>query len=286
MTGPIRIQDQNLFKTYAAQLGKPKLGLGDAQQLVNTAKADGKIDATEAADLSRIARASKGRMDKAGLDLLDRSTRPAPQPFSFVGLTTPSLNLQTLTAPISVHDQSCRPSLRVSQPTMPADNTRVAPRAPKVETPPVRPQHQLRQGRALTEYDKEVIRYQDNQRRLQQSRNAICNGDPVAAQINGNWQDPVSKDWTQVGPDPLSTASQIAFGYTVPGQIVNAGLAIKSVKQAVSDPTTENIVESGLKVGLTVGGHWAKIHHSPIKHPITVTKGLWNAQKSVPHGDE
>lgn len=94
---------------------------------------------------------------------------------------------------------------------------------------------------------KKQQKYREMQERLQNNRNMICSMDPVAAQINGNFDfgSPGKPDWQKIGPNPLEGAGMI---YATTNPVTSKILAGMAVKDAITDPTPYTVASTGLAV--------------------------------------
>ncbi len=90
-------------------------------------------------------------------------------------------------------------------------------------------------------------KYRELQEKLQNNRNMICSMDPVAAQINGNYDFGVGgkSDWQKIGPNPLEGAGMI---YATINPVTSKILAGMAVKDAITDPTPYTVASAGLAV--------------------------------------
>jgi hypothetical protein len=270
MVAPIRIDDPAIAKAYRELLSKTHLGDKEVNGLIAAAKKDdGKIDRTEAADLQRIASANAQLFDPASRQRLAK--------------ITPDVDRKvTIPQPARLLPVPQQPTRQVANQAV-SDKTRVARTLPSVHDQNGRPtglptprQETISAAPPMTPERRRALEADARRRQAQENLNRMANLDPVASQINGMHQT-VNGDWIQVSPSPLHIASDIAFGYSIPGRIVNGVIAGKAVVNAVQDPTPTNIGSAVVKVGLTGGGEWARAVHSPIKTPIAITKGSMNA---------
>lgn len=308
MVAPLQLRDPALQRAYVALAQTPRPGAADVDKLLAAARADdGRIDTTERQDLARVLEHNRGLFtpelaarleagaasgDAFGLDLGARRPdlratlgfTPAPADATRVAPRPMRLPARAAATPDATP--------RRERPLAPADHTAVRlpvvdPRQPSL-SPLARqlpadfrpPQH------TLSAADPEAFspsrrRADEARQRAQASVDQACALDPFAAGVNGMWQSP-SGHWERVGPSPLEVASQAAFVGTVPGRVYSAVTAGKAVYTAATDPTAGNIGTAVLKVGLTGGGEWAKLVHSPIKPAITLSKGLYGAQTTTP----
>lgn len=90
-------------------------------------------------------------------------------------------------------------------------------------------------------------KYREIQEKLQNNRNMICSLDPVAAQINGNFDFGVGgkSNWQKIGPSPLEGTAMI---YATTNPITSKILTGMAVGNAINDPTPYNVASAGMAV--------------------------------------
>lgn len=268
MVAPLQLRDPALQRAYVALAGNSKIEAKDVDKLLSAARADdGKIDAVEKRDLQQVLAHNKDMFTSGAAEKLSAGLAERPL-FALGGGGRRAV-------PVAADPRNPR-----QNPLDPHGVARSLARAQGIPEGYRPPEHKLSAAdpRTLTP---EYRAAAEARHRAQASIDRQSNLDPFAARVNGMWQSPSGR-WERVGPSPLEVASQTAFVASAPGRIYSAVTAGKAVYTAIDDPTAGNIGTAALKVGLTGGGEYAKLVHSPLKPAITVSKGLYNAQTSTP----